>query len=158
MGLRIEKVQPEDEIKVTEFFNKYSIDEFEAFFPVEIAQYAKQTFVKKEYFYAAYHNDTLVGAILFTVQGGVGQLTAIQVDRTLEPINQLRIRKALLNKFVETCKEEGCHICFMWIPHQYVDLVKYYLQEGFERIFTARNFWYKNDYLLLVKELMGGGA
>jgi len=153
MGLKIEKVNKNIEALVSEFFDRYSVDEFEAIFPVEMAQYAKQSFSKKEHSYAAYQNSDLVGAILFSTQGGVGQLTAIQVDRRLNPVKQLRIRKELVRKYIETCQEENCHICFTWIPHQHVDLLKYYLQEGFERIFTARGFWYKNDYILLVKEL-----
>ena len=152
MGLKIEKTEQSEEIN--EFFDEYSVDEFEAFFPVEMAHYAKRSFKKKEHSYAAYLNGELVGAILFTVQGGVGQLTAIQVDNRLDPVRQLRIRKALIRQFIETCKDNTCHLCFMWLPHQYAESLKCYLQQGFERIFTARNFWYRKDYILLANELV----
>ena len=153
MGIKIEEVQPDRQAEIVEFFDMFTVNEFIEFFPSEMAQYASEHLEKHEHMYAAHKNGALVGAMAFTVQGGVGQLAAIQLDRKLSPLKQARIRKGLLRKFTDACKDYGCHLCFMWIPHQYVDSIKYYLKEGFERVFTARKFWYRNDYILLVKDL-----
>jgi len=80
MGLKIDEVPSEEAAEVEEFFTQSSINDFREFFPVEMAKFAAGHFGKQEYFYAAKNNGTLVGAMHFSIQGGVGQLAAIQIN------------------------------------------------------------------------------
>ena len=154
MGLTIDQVPSEEVREVEEFFAQSSISDFREFFPVEMAKFAAENFDKQEYFYAARNNDgALAGAMHFSIQGGVGQLSAIQTKKELNEIQRERIRHNLFQKFLKTCNEKGCHLAFMWIPYQYRSTVAVYLKHGFEKALTARNFWYKNDFMLLTKEL-----
>lgn len=153
IGLKLKKVKEREVKRIEKFFTESSIDEFREFFPVEMADFATETFKKKEYFYVAKINDNPVGAMYFSIQGGVGQLAAIQVDKELSNVKQKRMRIALLEKFIEICNKEMCHLAYMWIPHQYKKTIGVYYKRGFRNIFTAKDFWYKNDFILLVKKL-----
>ncbi len=153
MGLKVEEVSGEEIAGVEKFFAQSSIGDFREFFPVAMADFAVERFGKAEYFYLAKDNDMLVGAMHFSIQGGVGQLAAIQVDRELDPIQQESIRARLFQRFVEVCRENRCHLAFVWMPRQYINAIGVYLKQGFKRVFTAKNFWYRNDFILLTKEL-----
>jgi len=153
MGLKINLVPSMEVKEVEEFFAHSSINDFREFFPVEMAKFAAENFDKQEYFYAAKNNETLVGAMHFSIQGGVGQLAAIQTKKELDEIQQEKIRHSLFQRFLQTCNEKGCHLAFMWIPYQYRDTITTYLKQGFKKILTTKNFWYKNDFILLTKEL-----
>lgn len=153
MGLKT-NIVPNGEVKeVEEFFAHSSISDFREFFPVEMAKLATDTFGKQEFFYAAKNNDLLVGAMHFSIQGGVGQLAAIQTKKDIDEAQQEKIRHNLFQQFLKICNENNCHLAFMWIPYQYRNTITTYLKQGFKKILTARNFWYKNDFLLLTKEL-----
>ena len=153
MGLKVEEVPSQDVNKIERFFTESSINEFREFFPVEMAKFATTHFKKEEYFLAARENDTLVGAMHFSIQGGVGQLAAIQIDKELDPVQRERIRTKLFQRFLEICKEKSCHLFLVWIPYQCKEAIGVYLKQGFERAFNAKNFWYKNNFILLTKEL-----
>lgn|GEM_PF-2888237 len=153
MGLKIDVVPSAEVKEVEEFFANSSISDFREFFPVEMAKFAAENFDRQEYFYAAKNNGTLVGAMHFSIQGGVGQLAAIQTRKDLDKIQQEKIRHSLFQRFLQTCNEKSCHLAFMWIPYQYRDTVAIYLKQGFKKILTAKNIWYKNDFILLTKEL-----
>ncbi|MCW4046993.1 MAG: GNAT family N-acetyltransferase [Candidatus Bathyarchaeota archaeon] len=153
MGLKLDEVSSEEVADVEAFFTQSSIREFREIFPVEMADFAAEHFDKREFFYAARNNGELVGAMHFSIQGGVGHLAAIQVKKDL-PLNlRERIRHKLFQKFIKTCNEKECHLALVWIPYQYRDAIAYYIKQGFKKEFTARNFWYKNDFILLTKEL-----
>jgi len=118
-----------------------------------MANFAAEHFGKQEYFYAAKNNGALVGAMHFSIQGGVGQLAAIQIRKGFNEALSEKIRHKLFQRFIKTCNEKECHLALMWVPYQYRDIIAIYLRQGFEKVLTARSFWYKNDFILLTKEL-----
>ena len=138
--------------EIEKFFARSTIDDFRELFPVEMAKFASEHFKKDEYAFVARDNRKLVGAMYFSVEGGVGQLAAIQVEKGLGILEREKVRTRLLRTFTDACKDNNCHLAFIWIPYQCREAIAVYLKLGFEKLFTAKNFWYKNDFILLVKE------
>jgi ribosomal protein S18 acetylase RimI-like enzyme len=60
----------------------------------------------RRYALAAYDDDTMIGAAVLKVEGGLGKVTQIitSADRRGQGIGQ-----ALMSRVEEICRQEGCH-------------------------------------------------
>ncbi len=151
MGLIVEKVPDNEFNEVEDFFVQSSISDFIELLPPEMAKFASEHFRKEDYFFAARDKEVLVGAMHFSIQGGVGHLAGIQINQELTAAHRGRIRNLLLTNFIDICRGKR-HRAMIWVPYQYRNALNSYTRHGFRKIFVGKNLWYKDDFILLTRE------
>ena len=151
MGMKIVEAPEELHEEIGDFFHTASMDDYSSICPPELASVDEKKFKRKEFIFIAEQGEEILGAIKFSVQGGVGQMGGIHVKPGLRPISTETIMRKLFEKFVEVCKQELCHAAVTWIPMEHKEALHTFTNYGFQEKLRAKGFWYKKDFSLMVK-------